>query len=115
MIHRKKGNALAGILATIAVLVLIFAGLGLTFGWVTLSDSPDKSTIEINKTELKADTDEAVKATEKFIKDSAASVEQATEEASEDLTNDDQETITPVPEESVPEKPQLVEPENDAS
>ncbi|MBA2113611.1 hypothetical protein [Bremerella alba] len=113
MINRRNGGALAGILATIAVLVLIFAGLGLAFGWVTMSDSPDRSTIEINKTELKKDTDEAVKATEKFIQDSADSVEQASEEASDNLTTDnDQETITPVPEET---RPQPVEPENDAS
>ncbi|QDU75906.1 hypothetical protein Pan97_29490 [Bremerella volcania] len=111
MKSRNKGNALVGILATIAVLVVLFAGLGLTFGWVTLSDSPDKSTIELNKTELKEDTDQAVKATEKFIQDSAESVEQAAEETSESLTKDsDQETITPVPEEP---EPQPVEPDSE--
>lgn len=120
MKSRNKGNALVGILATIAVLMIMFAGLGLTFGWVTMSDSPDKSTIELNKTQLKEDTDEAVKATEKFIKDSAESVEQATEQASEELTDDDQETMTPVPEESdpQPEEPvetETVEVEEDAS
>ncbi len=101
--QRKNGSALAGILATIAVVMLIFAGLGVTMGWVTWSDSPDKSTIEIDKTEMKADTDKAVEATEKFIKDSAETVEQATEEAAEEVTPDEEpETITPVPEESEP-------------
>ena len=113
MIKRHKGNAVVGILATIAVIVLMFAGLGFTMGWVTMSDSPDKSTIELNKTELKEDTDEAVKATEKFINDSAESVEQATEEVSENLTTEDeQQTITPVPEEP---EPQPVDLEEDAS
>ncbi|MEW4562016.1 hypothetical protein AB1K70_05785 [Bremerella sp. JC770] len=113
MTNRNKGGALTGILATIAALLLVFAGLGFTFGWVTLNDSPDKSTIELNKTELKEDTDQAVEATEKFIKDSAASVEQATEEATEDLTDDsDQETITPTPE--APE-PQPVDSDENAS
>lgn len=101
MKNRNKGNALAGILATIAVLALVFAGLGVTFGWVTMSDSPDKSTIELNKTELKEDTDHAVEATEKFIKDSAESVEKAAEEASDNIqVEDEQETVTPVPEEN---------------
>ncbi|PQO26406.1 hypothetical protein C5Y96_20460 [Blastopirellula marina] len=113
MKNRHKGNALVGILAVIAVLVMIFAGLGLTFGWVTFSDSPDKSTIELNKVELKEDTDQAVKATEKFIKESAESVEQATEEAAEEIKADaDQETVTPVPEET---QPQPVEPEKEAT
>lgn len=108
-----KGSALVGILATIAALLLMFVGLGVTFGWVSMSDSPDKSTIELNKVELKEDTDHAVKATEKFIKDSAESVEQATEEAAESIDNDaDQQTVTPVPEET---QPQPVEPEKDAS
>lgn len=111
MTIHHKGNALVGILATIAALLLMFVGLGVTFGWVSMSDSPDKSTIELNKVEMKEDTDEAVKATEKFIKESAESVEQATEEASEEISDEaEQETITPVPEE-----PQPVEPEKDAS
>lgn len=115
MTIRRKGNALVGILAAIAALVLVFAGLGLSMGWVTYSDSPDKSTIEINKTELKEDTDEAVKATEKFIQDSAASVEEATNDAADELTTEEQETITPVPEQPEQPEPQPVEPNEDAS
>jgi len=104
MTTRNKGGALTGILATIAALLLVFAGLGFTFGWVTLNDSPDKSSIELNKTEVKEDTDHAVEATEKFIKDSAKSVEQATEAAKEDITTeDDQEPTTPTPQEPEPE------------
>lgn len=112
MKNRNKGNAVVGVLAVIAVLMIMFAGLGLTFGWITMNDSPDKSTIELNKTELKEDTDEAVKATEKFIKDSAESVEQATEQAADKLTDEEPETVTPVPEETEvkPAEPSETEP-----
>ena len=92
MKNSRKGGAVAGVLAAIAVLVLLFAGVGVSMGWVQWEDSPEKSTIEINKTEMKEDTDKAVKATEDFINESAKAVEDGVEEVTPD---DEPEAITP--------------------
>ncbi|GAA4436582.1 hypothetical protein [Bremerella cremea] len=108
MKNSRKGGAVAGLLATIAVLVLLFAGIGLSMGWVEMSDSPDKSTIEINKTELKEDTDKAVKATEEFINKSAESIEDGVKEVTPD---DNSDTITPVPDPDRTAEPETGSPE----
>lgn len=79
MKRTRNGGALAGLLATVAILVILFFGVGFGMGWVSVSDNPDKSTIEIDKVQLKEDTDKAADATQKFINESADSLKDGAE------------------------------------
>ncbi|PQO40661.1 hypothetical protein [Blastopirellula marina] len=76
MKRTRIGGALVGLLATTAILMILFFGVGFGMGWVHVSDNPDKSTIEIDKVQLKEDTDKAADATKKFLHESAESLEE---------------------------------------
>ena len=76
----RKGGALSGILASIAILVLLFAGVGIAMGWIHWSDNSNETNIQIDKTEIQADVDKAVKATEGLINQSEHAVQSSTDQ-----------------------------------
>lgn len=76
----RTGGTLAGLVATVALLFVVMIGVGFGMGWVSVSDNPDKSTIEIDKVQVKEDTDKAADATKEFINKSAESLERATDD-----------------------------------
>ncbi|RCS54107.1 hypothetical protein DTL42_02860 [Bremerella cremea] len=91
MKRTRNGGALAGLLATVAILAILFFGVGFGMGWVHFSDNPDKSTIEIDKVQLKEDTEKATDATKKFINESANSLK----EGAEQLEHESDEHLSP--------------------
>ena len=92
MNRKRLGGAAAAVLSTLAIVLILFIGIGLSMGWVSISDNPEKSTIEIDKVQLKEDTDKAAAATQEMINDSAKSLKETTndvEDATEDALSDE--------------------------
>lgn len=87
MITKHTGGSAAAVLSSLAIVLILFVGIGLSMGWVSFSDTPGKSTIEIDKVKLKEDTDKAAAATKEMINDSAKSLEDATDSV-QDATQD---------------------------
>lgn len=97
----RTGGSAAAVLSTLVIVLVLLVGIGLSMGWVSFSDSPEKSTIEIDKVQLKEDTDKAATATKEMInnsakslKDAANDVEHATENALSDENNDETSPMT---------------------
>lgn len=92
----RRGGALAAVLAAFGAVVVILLVMGLVFGWVGWSDDSQRTTLEVDKVELQQDTDEAVDATKKVLHRAAETIE----DAARDLGSEDDEQLTPVPDES---------------
>jgi hypothetical protein len=66
----------------VLILVLVIGGM-FYFGWLTFSNSKEDSTIQINKTEIKADTEKAVEKVEEVIHEGVDAAKGAVESRSE--------------------------------
>jgi len=63
------------------ILVLVIGGM-FYFGWLTFSNSSDESTIQINKTEIEADTEKAVEKVKEVIHEGTDAAKGAVESRS---------------------------------
>ncbi len=83
----RNGGTLAGLIASSVIVLILFVGVGLGMGWIHVSDNPDKSTIELDKVQLKEDTDKAADATKQFIHESAEKLDEGANQL-ENATDD---------------------------
>lgn len=84
----RHGNSIAGVLATIALIVVIACGLIYAMGYATVEQSPQTTTIQVNTEQMKADADKAVEEGKKLLNDAGESIEDGAEEVQQQVSGD---------------------------
>ena len=60
MLRSRRGGAVAGILAAIAVLLIAFFIVGFSMGWIDFTSDDANTMIRVDKVEMKEDTGEVL-------------------------------------------------------
>lgn len=84
----RHGGSIAGVLATIALIIVIACGLIYAMGYATVEQNPQSTTIEVNTEQMKTDADKAVEKGKQMLNDAGQSIENGAEEVQNKVSGD---------------------------
>lgn len=85
---KRHGNGIAGVLATLALVIVIACGTIYAMGYATVENSPQSTTIEVNTQQMKEDAGKAVEDGKQLLNDAGQSIEEGAEEVQESVTDE---------------------------
>lgn len=85
---RRRGSSIAGILATLALIIVIACGVIYAMGYAKVESTNDTTTIEVNTQQIKTDAGDAVESGKKLLNDAGKSIEEGAEEVQQNVSGE---------------------------
>ncbi|MCC9606264.1 hypothetical protein LOC68_18745 [Blastopirellula sp. JC732] len=84
----RHGNSIAGVLATLAVIIVIACGLIYAMGYATVENNSATTTIEVNTQQMKDDAGKAVEEGKQLLNDAGKQIQEGAEEVRDNVSGD---------------------------